>query len=147
MVIAQDSGNRYIETQVAVALANQEAAHGDPRAALDYSAVSIRHFHDAGGLIQMPLAVLVTIFDRLGCLEPAATIAGYAPQPVHRDDIARTRRRDRPPAGGPRQPDLQSACRFRCCDERDRGDDPRLRSNRPDPNRTRLASLIPLTSW
>ena len=38
LVIAQDSGNRYNETLLAVSLARLEAEHGDPLAALDYFA-------------------------------------------------------------------------------------------------------------
>ncbi len=43
VVIAQDSGNRTIETHLASNLARLEAEHGDPLAALDYFLVTIRH--------------------------------------------------------------------------------------------------------
>ncbi len=38
LVIAQDSGNRTIETHLAANLARLEAKHGDPLAALEYFA-------------------------------------------------------------------------------------------------------------
>ena len=80
VAIAQDSGNRTIETHLAGTLAGLEAQHGDPLAALDYSLVSIRHLHDSGNstTIRGVLAILAALFDRLGRYEPAATIAGFA---------------------------------------------------------------------
>ena len=65
-------------------LARLEAQHGDPLAALDYVTVAIRNYHDAGDAIYMrsPLAVLAALLDRLGCYEPAATIAGFAVSPL-----------------------------------------------------------------
>jgi hypothetical protein len=53
-------------------------------AALDYFALSIRNYHDAGDTttIRVPLAILATFLDRLGCHEPAATIAGFAFDPL-----------------------------------------------------------------
>ena len=61
-----------------------EAQYGDPLAALDYITVSIRNYHDAGNatLILNPLAGLAALFDRLGRYEPAATIAGFAFDPL-----------------------------------------------------------------
>jgi hypothetical protein len=84
LVIAQESGNRNTETRIAGSLARLEAEYGDPLAALDYVALAIRNFHDAGNttMIRFPLAVLAAIFDRLGRDEPAATIAGFAHTPL-----------------------------------------------------------------
>jgi hypothetical protein len=61
-----------------------EAEYGDPLAALDYVALAVRNFHDAGNttMIRFPLAVLAAFFDRLGRDEPAATIAGFALSPL-----------------------------------------------------------------
>jgi hypothetical protein len=61
-----------------------EAEYGDPLAALDYVALAVRNFHDAGNttMIRFPLAVLAAFFDRLGRDEPAATIAGFAFSPL-----------------------------------------------------------------
>jgi predicted ATPase/class 3 adenylate cyclase len=83
LVIAQDSGNRLVESQLATALSQLEAEHGDPLAALDDITLAIRHFNDSGnvGLIRSPLATLAVFLERLGRLEPAATIAGFAFDP------------------------------------------------------------------
>ena len=80
LVIAQESGNRNTETRIAGSLARLEAEYGDPLAALDYVALAVRNFHDAGNttMIRFPLTVLAAFFDRLGRVEPAATIAGFA---------------------------------------------------------------------
>jgi len=80
-VIAQDSGNR--ETHLAACLARLEANSGDPLAALEYSAVAIRNYHDVGNtaVMRSALASLAVCLDRLGCHEPAATIAGFASNP------------------------------------------------------------------
>ncbi|WP_308124194.1 hypothetical protein [Mycolicibacterium xanthum] len=84
LVIAQDSGNRANESHLAASLCRLEAAHGDPSAALDYFALSIRNYHDSGDTttIRVPLAILATFLDRLGCHEPAATVAGFAFDPL-----------------------------------------------------------------
>ena len=79
LLIARDSGNRHNETHLAAALSRWEADYGDPLAALEYSAVAIRNYHDAGNTSNMRavLAALAACLDRLGCHEPAATIAGF----------------------------------------------------------------------
>ena len=81
-MIAQDSGNR--ETHLAAALARLEAKSGDPLAALEYSAVAIRNYHDVGNTATMRanLAALAACLDRLGRYEPAATMAGFAFNPL-----------------------------------------------------------------
>jgi hypothetical protein len=84
LVIAQDSSNRFIESQVATVLSPLEAEHGDPLAALDHITLAVRHFYDSSnvGFIRSALATLVVFLDRLGRLEPAATIAGFALSPL-----------------------------------------------------------------
>ncbi len=84
LVIAQESGNRNTETRIAGSLSRLEAEYGDPLAALDYVALAVRNFHDAGNttMIRFPLAVLAAVFDRLGRHEPAATSAGFASSPL-----------------------------------------------------------------
>jgi predicted ATPase len=84
LVITQESGNRYVESVLATALSWVEAEHGDALAALDYVTLTIRSFHDAGNttLMRSPLAVLATLLDRIGRYEPAATIAGFAFNPL-----------------------------------------------------------------
>ena len=80
VVIAQDSGNRFNQSQLAVMLSRLEAEHGDPASALDCIALAIHNFHNSGNTTTMrgPLAVLAAFFDRLGRHESAATIAGFA---------------------------------------------------------------------
>jgi hypothetical protein len=84
LVIAQDTGNRFTESHLANVLSDLETQHGDPMAALDYLALAIRTFHDAGnvGMIRSPLVLLAALFDRLGRYESAATIAGFASNPL-----------------------------------------------------------------
>jgi hypothetical protein len=79
-VIAQDSRNRAAESALAQTLSRLEAAHGDPLAALEYTTVAIRNYHDAGNTTNMRaiLSFLAVFLDRLGRYESAATIAGFA---------------------------------------------------------------------
>jgi predicted ATPase len=84
LVIAQDSGNRYNESVLAIGLGLPEAEHGDPLAALDHISLAIRSCYDSGNLvyIRSALATLAVFLDRLGRLEPAATIARFAFDPL-----------------------------------------------------------------
>jgi hypothetical protein len=83
LVIAQDSGNRLVESTLALFLARLEAEHGDTVSAFDHLTLTIRGFQNSGDTttIRVPLAVLAVLFDRLGRYEPAATIAGFALSP------------------------------------------------------------------
>jgi hypothetical protein len=83
LAIAQDSGNRIIETTLAAGLSSFEAKYGDPATAFDYATVAIRNYHESGNtsMIGVPLVVLAALFDRLGRHEAAATIAGFAFNP------------------------------------------------------------------
>nr|WP_242453320.1 adenylate/guanylate cyclase domain-containing protein [Mycolicibacterium sp. P9-64] len=80
LAIARDSGNRFNETMLVHMLSGLEAEHGDRMAALDYFTVSIGNFHETGNtyMVSAPLALLAVLLDRLGRLESAATIAGFA---------------------------------------------------------------------
>jgi hypothetical protein len=82
LVIAQDSGNRYIETQLALILGGLEAEHGDIASAFDHLSLAISKMHDSGETSDTPLAVLAALFDRLGRHAVAATIAGFALSPL-----------------------------------------------------------------
>jgi hypothetical protein len=84
LVIAQDSGNRTITSDLATSLARLEAKHGDTVSAFDHLTLAIRNFHNAGDttMIRVPLAFLAVLFDRLGRYEPAATVAGFALSPI-----------------------------------------------------------------
>jgi hypothetical protein len=87
--IAQDTGNRQMETAAAtmlcvLAIGEDDPFFGTPQDdnidPLDYLAVTIRRYHDAGNvtMIQNPLTILAAVFDRLGLHEQAAIIAGFA---------------------------------------------------------------------
>ena len=81
--IAQGS-TRLTEPLLAGMVCRLEAEHGDALAALDYVALAIRTFHDAGhtAMMRTPLAALAVLFERLGRYEPAATIAGFTLHPI-----------------------------------------------------------------
>jgi predicted ATPase len=80
LLIAQDSGNRFIESTIAYSLGRLEATRGDPASAFDYLGLAIGNLHDAGDRATMciPLALLATALDRLERYDAAATIAGFA---------------------------------------------------------------------
>jgi hypothetical protein len=84
LVIAQDSGNRMVESNLATVLSQLEAEHGDPLAALDHITLILRNCYDSGNVtdIRSALATFAVVLDRLGRLEPAATIAGFAFSPL-----------------------------------------------------------------
>jgi hypothetical protein len=84
LMLARDSGNRFIEAGLAVGLSDLEATVGDTIAALDHLILGIRIFDDAGNtaMIRVPLAVLTVLLDRLGWYEPAAIVAGFAVDPL-----------------------------------------------------------------
>jgi predicted ATPase len=83
LVIAQDSGNRFIASSLAPFLARFEAEQGGTVSAFDHLTLAIRNYHNAGNTttIRIPLVVLAALFDRLGRYEPAAAIAGFALSP------------------------------------------------------------------
>ncbi|OBA81849.1 cyclase [Mycobacterium sp. 1164966.3] len=80
VLITQESGNRFLETQLSYWRSALEAEQGDRVAALDYLGLAIRHNHESGniGMLHIPLAILAHVLDRLGRYEPAATIVGFA---------------------------------------------------------------------
>ena len=82
LVIAQDSGNRLNETQLAITLGRLEAEHGHIASAFDHLSLAIRNMHDSGDTGNTPLAALTALFDRLGRHDSAATIAGFALNPL-----------------------------------------------------------------
>jgi predicted ATPase len=90
LVIAQDSGSRATESLLATVLSRVEAEHGDPLAALDHVTLAIRNFYDAGNVayIRFALAILAVLLDRLGRLEPAAIIAGFASIPLNASELS-----------------------------------------------------------
>ena len=112
LVIAQDSGNRYIESLLADGLSHLEAEHGDPLAALDHVMLAIGNFHDAGnttGGARRPR-------DPRRVVRPARTprTGGHhrrvrRRQSPHRNGLTRVQHRDRPPARCARRGDLRIA--------------------------------------
>ena len=78
--IAHENGDRFNETQLAVALSVLTRVCGNPAAALDYLEVAIRRWHDAGNTANLRIAMgeLATVLDLLGQPGPAATVAGFA---------------------------------------------------------------------
>ncbi len=86
IAIAQDCGNTQMEAAIAVTLSLAASTRDDPNDSLDYIALAIRHYLDAGSvsLMHNPLAILAGVFDRLGHHEPAATITGFAASPMAR---------------------------------------------------------------
>jgi class 3 adenylate cyclase len=65
------------------------AVYGEPTDAFDYLTMAIRHFDNAGSFshLRVSLAVLATVFDRLGHHEPAATISAFATTPLTRTSV------------------------------------------------------------
>ena len=84
--IARESGNRFIESHIAVTLAPLEAQHGSPDAALDYLRLAIRNYLDSGNTatLHSPLANLAGLLHQLGHHEAAATIADFADDTLSR---------------------------------------------------------------
>jgi len=80
LAVAQDSGNRMNESHLALRLAQIEAEHEDEATALDHITTAIRTCDASGNAdaVRPPLAALAAFLDRLGRIEPAATIAGFA---------------------------------------------------------------------
>lgn len=83
LVLAKESGNTFNETILAIAMARFEAAQAVTVEAFDYVVLAIRRYHDSGNVssLSSPLALASSFLDRLGRLEPAAIIAGYALSP------------------------------------------------------------------
>jgi hypothetical protein len=69
---------------LAAGLSRLEAESGDPQSALDYFAVAIRNYRDAGNTENMRViqAQLAVVLLRLGRHNPAATLAGFAISPL-----------------------------------------------------------------
>jgi predicted ATPase len=89
LTITQNSGNELIESHLSGTLAQLAAVYGEPTDAFDYLTMAIRHFHNAGSFshLTVPLAILATVFDRLGRHEPAATISAFAATTLTRTSV------------------------------------------------------------
>ena len=80
LAIARESGNKQIESHFAVGLSRFASTHSEPAETLGYLTLAIRNHHDSGSVAIMH----TTFFDRLGHLEAAATISGFAANPFTR---------------------------------------------------------------
>ncbi len=82
--VAQDSGGRYLESFIALGLSRLAVDRRDPTEAFDLLTLAIRNYYDSGSFLLMhgPLAVLGTLFDRLGHHPTAATVVGFAAGPA-----------------------------------------------------------------
>jgi predicted ATPase len=80
LAVAQDSGNRFNESHIAVTLAPLEARYGSHEAAFDYLALVIRNYLDSGNIAtsRSPLANLAGLLCAVGEHESAATVADFA---------------------------------------------------------------------
>jgi hypothetical protein len=78
--IARETGNRLLETYHMAPLSRLAAKQGDPTEMLDFIAMSIHNYLDAGNyfLLPQPMAVLAYYFDHIGLYETAATLSGFA---------------------------------------------------------------------
>jgi hypothetical protein len=78
--IARETGNGLLKTYHTANLSRLAAKHGDSAQTLDFIAVSIRSYLDAGNyfLLPQPMAVLAHYFDRIEQYEVAATLSGFA---------------------------------------------------------------------
>ena len=84
LALAQDSGNRFTETILAMTAARLEAETAVTVAAVEHLRLAIRNYRDSGnfGSLVTPLTMLSAFLDRLGRFEAAATIAGFSCNPV-----------------------------------------------------------------
>ncbi|MGB8840971.1 MAG: hypothetical protein WCC64_07845, partial [Aliidongia sp.] len=80
LTIAQESGNRQLESASASTVLLVAATHRDPIACFETLMVLIGRYYDVGNvaLLLNPLAILVSLLDRLGHNEQAAIISGFA---------------------------------------------------------------------
>ncbi|WP_342744661.1 ATP-binding protein [Mycolicibacterium vulneris] len=80
LMLAQESGNRQMESASASSVLLVAATHRDPIECFETLTVLIGRYYDTGNtaLIKNPLAILVSLLDRLGHPEQAAIISGFA---------------------------------------------------------------------
>jgi predicted ATPase/class 3 adenylate cyclase len=78
--LAQESGNRFNESHIAVVLSQLEVRHDASQLAFDHLALAIRNHQDSGNIAtaRSPLAILAALLYRLHHYEPAATLAAFA---------------------------------------------------------------------
>ena len=139
LVIAQDSGNRANETNLAMRAcpdSRPNTATRWPRSITSRWRSATTTMRATPPTIRVPLAVLAVFLDRLGRYESAATIAGFAFSPLTAAAVPRNHHRDHPPPRCPRRPDLRIARPQGRDDDHRRDGGVRIRPNRPGPSRT-----------
>ena len=69
---------------MALNLSSVAANYADPEDTLEFVALSISTYCESGsfGLVSGPMGILVSLLDRLGHYEPAATISAFFVTPV-----------------------------------------------------------------
>jgi predicted ATPase/class 3 adenylate cyclase len=84
LAIAQESGDRQLESSASLILSRLAVAGADPVGAIGYLDLAIRHYYESGSFwfMRSPLAILVALLDQQSFPEAAATIAGFATTPV-----------------------------------------------------------------
>jgi predicted ATPase len=85
--IAQESGNHFNESILALNIARFEALESVTVEALEHIRLVIRNYHDSGNVVSVrtPLAVLCAFLHRIDRFEAAATLAGFAFSPIALD--------------------------------------------------------------
>jgi len=80
IAIAQENGDRQMESVLALSLSSLAVTHAEPLEGLEFSALAIRTYYDSGAVqfVSGPLGVLTALLDQLGHYESAATISGFA---------------------------------------------------------------------
>jgi predicted ATPase/class 3 adenylate cyclase len=80
LTIAQESGNRQLESASASTVLLVAATHRDPIECFETLMVLIGRYYEVGNtvLLQNPLAILVSLLDGLGHHEQATIISGFA---------------------------------------------------------------------
>jgi predicted ATPase/class 3 adenylate cyclase len=84
LAVAQDNGNRQLESVLAQTLSSLAATHASPVDALDYVALAIRTYFDSGSLsfVTGSMGMLAVLLDRCGRYEAAAKVSALAAAPI-----------------------------------------------------------------
>ena len=86
MIVAHDSGNRFMESTISINLSRLAVSHGDAMEAIDYLLLAIRNYQESGSflLVTGPLAMIAVLLDRYGRYDAAATLMGFGDVPGSR---------------------------------------------------------------
>jgi hypothetical protein len=147
IAITRDSGNRFNESHLAHIPSGLEAKHGDPLAALEYIALAIRHYQDAGSVAFIDPPSLASQHFSTG----SDASNPRPPSPASQHSVRSLPRRSlRPPPRSPTSA-MSSATHLRIARPQGRDHDHRrhgylcIRPNRPGPNRVERRPEIDLT--